>query len=133
LRASGTHTAGGAEVFIIFIPGGSMSPLYINVTLVDDKCIKYLSLISYWPFFRTFHSVKWQAVGWTTTVLDVYWSVHCRNRWRSKPTRCYSVFYCTCNRLNMFRAPLCPSSGSRDYTTDYHMHRLTTWLLVVCG
>jgi hypothetical protein len=33
----------------------------------------------------------------------------------------------------MFRAPLCPSSGARDYTTDYHMRRLTPWLLVVGG
>jgi len=36
LRASGTHTAGGAEVFITFIPGSRMSSLYINFTLVDD-------------------------------------------------------------------------------------------------
>jgi hypothetical protein len=33
----------------------------------------------------------------------------------------------------MFRAPLCPSSGARDYTTDYHMRRLTPWLLMVGG
>jgi hypothetical protein len=62
--------------------------------------------------------------------LDVYWSVH-RRRWRRKPTRCYSVFYWTCNRPNMFRAPLCPSSGALDYTADYHMSRLTPWLLMV--
>jgi len=25
--------------------------------------------------------------------------------------------------LNMFRAPLCPSSGARDYNVDYHIDR----------
>jgi hypothetical protein len=25
------------------------------------------------------------------------------------------MVYCTYNMLNMFRAPLCPSSGARDY------------------
>jgi hypothetical protein len=54
-------------------------------------------------------------------------------RWRRKPTRCYSVFYCTCNRLNMFQTPLCPSSGARGYTADYHMRCLTPWLRVVSG
>jgi hypothetical protein len=33
----------------------------------------------------------------------------------------------------MFRAPLCPSPGARDYTADYHNHHLTPWLLVVGG
>ena len=35
-----------------------------------------------------------------------------------KPTRCYSMVYCTYNLLDMFRAltRICPSSGARDYT-----------------
>jgi hypothetical protein len=41
-----------------------------------------------------------------------------------EPTRCYLVFYYTYDRLNMFRAPLCPSSGAHNYAADYHMGRL---------
>jgi hypothetical protein len=50
-----------------------------------------------------------------------------------KPTRCYLACYCTYDRLSMFRAPPCPSSGAHDYTTDYHMGRLILSLLMVCG
>jgi hypothetical protein len=50
-----------------------------------------------------------------------------------EPTRCYLVFYYTYDRLNMFRAPLCPSSGAHDYTADYHMGRLILRLLMVGG
>jgi hypothetical protein len=32
-----------------------------------------------------------------------------------EPTRCYLVFYYAYDRLNMFRAALCPSSGAHDY------------------
>jgi hypothetical protein len=38
-----------------------------------------------------------------------------------EPTRCYLVFYYTYERLNKFRAALCPSSGAHNYTSDYHM------------
>jgi hypothetical protein len=41
-----------------------------------------------------------------------------------EPTRCYLVFYYTYERLNIFRAALCPSSGAHDYISDYHMDRL---------
>jgi len=35
------------------------------------------------------------------------------------PTRCNRHFYCRSYcLLNMFRAPLCPSSGARQYYTD---------------
>jgi hypothetical protein len=50
-----------------------------------------------------------------------------------EPTRCYSVFHCTYDRLNMFRAALCPSSGAHDYISDYHMNRLILSLLMVGG
>ena len=34
------------------------------------------------------------------------------------PTRCNRVFYCRSYcLLNMFRAPLCPSSGAQEYYT----------------
>jgi hypothetical protein len=48
-----------------------------------------------------------------------------------EPTRCYLVFYYTYDRLNMFRAALCPSSGAHDYFCDYHMDRLILRLLMV--
>jgi hypothetical protein len=44
-----------------------------------------------------------------------------------------NVFYYTYDRLNMFWAPLCPSSGAHDYTADYHMGRLILRLLMVGG
>ena len=31
------------------------------------------------------------------------------------PTRCHCMLYCTYDKLNMFRALLCPSSGALDY------------------
>ena len=46
-----------------------------------------------------------------------------------KPTRCYYLFYYTYDRLNMFRALLCPSSGARDYNADYHIGRFVLGLL----
>jgi hypothetical protein len=50
-----------------------------------------------------------------------------------KATRCYLVFYYTYERLSMFSAALCPSSGAHDYISDYHMDRLILRLLVVGG
>jgi hypothetical protein len=49
-----------------------------------------------------------------------------------EPNRCYLVFYYTYERLNMFRAALCPSSGAHDYISDYHMDHLVLRLLMVC-
>jgi hypothetical protein len=50
-----------------------------------------------------------------------------------EPTRCYLLFYYTYDRLNMFRAPLCPSSGAHDYNANYHLCRLDRRLLMVGG
>jgi hypothetical protein len=50
-----------------------------------------------------------------------------------EPTKCYLVFYYTYDRLNIFRAPLCPSSGAHYYTADYHMSPLILRLLMVRG
>jgi hypothetical protein len=41
------------------------------------------------------------------------------------------MFYYTYDRLNMFRAALCPSSGAHDYISDYHMDRLIPKLMMV--
>jgi len=56
--------------------------------------------------------------------------VHLKN---IKPTRCHLLFYCTSNRLNLFRALLCPSSGARNYDVDYHIGRIVLGLLYVGG
>ena len=48
-----------------------------------------------------------------------------------EPTTCYLLFYYTFDRLNMFRAILCPSSGAHDYGADYHMGRPVLGLLLV--
>jgi hypothetical protein len=55
------------------------------------------------------------------------------NEEEDEPTRCYLVFYYTYDRLNMFRAALCPSSGAHDYIADYHMGHLILRLLMVGG
>jgi len=41
------------------------------------------------------------------------------------------TFYYTYCRLNMFQALLCPSSGTRDYSADYHTGHLVLGLLSV--
>ena len=47
------------------------------------------------------------------------------------PTRCNRGFYCRpCCLLNMFRAPLCPSSGTLEY---YTVVAVVFKLLVWCG
>jgi hypothetical protein len=50
-----------------------------------------------------------------------------------EPNRCHLVFYYIYDRLNMFRAALCPSSGAHDYTADYQMGRLILRFLMVGG
>ena len=40
-------------------------------------------------------------------------SLHMRSE--EKSTRCHWMFYCTYDKINMFRALLCSSSGARDY------------------
>ena len=48
-----------------------------------------------------------------------------------EPTRCYLLFCYIYDRLYMFRALLCPSSGAQDYSADYHMGRPVLGLLFV--
>ena len=47
------------------------------------------------------------------------------------PTRCHLLIYCAYVRLNMFRAPLCTSSGAHDDSVGYHIDRLVLELLLV--
>jgi len=48
-----------------------------------------------------------------------------------EPTICHLLFYYTDDRLNMFQALLCPSSGAHDYGADYHMDPPVLGLLLV--
>ena len=47
-----------------------------------------------------------------------------------EPNKCYLLFYCIYDKLNMFRALLCSSSGAHDYSADYHMGRPVLGLLL---
>ena len=50
-------------------------------------------------------------------------------RREEKPNRCHRMVYCTYDMLNMFRALVCRSSGSRDYMcviTAYGVQCLVT-------
>jgi len=47
------------------------------------------------------------------------------------PTRYHLLLYCAYVRLNMFQAPLCPSSGAHDDSVGYHIGRLVLELLLV--
>jgi len=42
----------------------------------------------------------------------------------------FLMFYRTYDRLNMFRALLCPSSEADDYSADYHMGHPVSWVVV---
>jgi hypothetical protein len=54
--------------------------------------------------------------------------------WHEDSVSTALVFYYTYDRLNMFQAPLCSSSGAHDYTVDCHIDRLVLRLLEVrCG
>jgi len=79
---------------------------------------RYLQTAGY-----TESTAEWQTVGLTgldTTQRNInlmwFWpasSLICGNK---MPTRCNRGFYCRSYRLlNMFRAPLCPSSGAKEY------------------
>jgi len=54
-----------------------------------------------------------------------------RTALRRNPTRCHLLLYYAYVRLNMFRAPLCPSSGAHDDSVGYHIGRLVLELLLV--
>ena len=50
-------------------------------------------------------------------MLHIYVKTDCnRNMWKKVPTRCNRGFYCRSYcLLNIFRTPLCPSSGAQEY------------------
>jgi hypothetical protein len=53
-----------------------------------------------------------------------------------EPTGCYLVFYYTYDRLNMFRTPLCPSSGAHDrlhQTSNHQQPKNQTAHMVISG
>ena len=68
--------------------------------------------------------LRWSCITyvfWLLSALFEYYAYICRNK---MPTRCNRGFYCRSYcLLNMFRAPLCPSSGAQEYYT----------MVVACG
>jgi hypothetical protein len=58
---------------------------------------------------------------YTLNKLYIYIYIEEEEEEEEEPTRCYLVFYYTYDRLNIFLASLCPSSGAHYYTSDYHM------------
>jgi hypothetical protein len=61
-------------------------------------------------------AMVWKHMNaWIWSDFDRASSLICGNK---MPTRCNMFFYCRSYcLLNMFRAPLCPSSGAREYYT----------------
>jgi len=47
------------------------------------------------------------------------------------PTRCHLLLYYAYVMFNVFRAPLCPSSGAHDDSVGYHIGRLVLGLLLI--
>jgi len=68
--------------------------------------------------------LAWQSRAFVVLKLMLYGNAYKSKNMKNKnPTRCHLLFYCASDRLNMFRALLCPSSGARDYDVDYHIGR----------
>ena len=72
-----------------------------------------------------------QEVTKLITTANTYTGPYSREYiWGERPTRCHTIVYWTYVSLNMFRAPLCPSSGAGDYTDIHSMWYIT---LVMAG
>ena len=85
------------------------------------------------PFNGQYKNVHCACDGWPYAHDVMTWYVFVRASsmiWGERPTRCYTIVYWTYDSLNMFRAPLCPSSGAGDYTDIHSMWHIT---LVVAG
>ena len=106
-------------------------------SLFVHPCTTCCNILKFYVFPRSLYmSLVWFSLKTviislkkSNLLFDECLSVHRRNK-GSKPTRCYTLFYWTCNLLNMFRARLCPSSGARDYTASM---ACGVWFLVAGG
>jgi hypothetical protein len=97
---------------------------------VTDSDIGVLNF-GWWQSCFVIDKMEFRAVFLKVVLLfDVCLSVHCRNSGRRKPTRCCTMFYWTCNLLNMFRAHTCSSSGACDCTASI---ACGVWFLVAGG
>ena len=92
--------------------------------VLADKIAMYIRVTLYWGYLIVlwlFHLGRSCTVVVLTCTV-VFWcdfdrasSLICGNK---MPTRCNTGFYCRSYcLLNMFRAPLCPSSGAQEYYT----------------
>ena len=69
-------------------------------------------------------------IPWSSVILGKQTVLQLKNK---KPTKYHLLIYCTSYRLNMVQALLCPSSGARDCTVDYHNGLFVLGLLWVGG
>jgi len=102
----------------------STSVSSIQISIQNTNNLPSSTTLTY-PVIRTTSTanLEFKTLGETTVK-------YMKNK---KPTRCHLLFYCTSYRLIMFRALLCPSSGTRDYDVDYHIGRSVLVLLYVGG
>ena len=99
---------------ICTVPFSTLYSLYTEMETTDSS--KYLT-----PTYQT----TWCHIPadrnlWMLTIFNYKWILICYNLicGNKMPTRCNRGFYCRSYcLLNMFRAPLCPSSGAQEYYT----------------
>ena len=82
---------------------------------------------------KTVHS-SWTWL-FTTKINRVHtsycWTFHHPHTEPNLKNKIHLLLYYACVRLNMFRAPLCPSSGVHDDSIGYHIGRLVLELLLM--
>ena len=82
---------------IVRVHRGSISRTRKQTTRFEDSCVSIINILT-------------DKMLYFPKILLL-----CGNK---MPTRCNRLFYCRSHcLLNMFRAPLCPSSGAREYFT----------------
>ena len=135
---------------LCFTPSCSCLPETVSLTSVIPTASRLTSNV-YSHTLRMIHiiikrclwwwwCVKCNAVDQNNTVHKKKWFTKCIKHRKSllmcigpciiliteeqNPTRCHLLLYYAYVRLNMFWAPLCPSSGAHDVSIGYHIGRL---------
>jgi len=111
-----------------------------NITYVNILTVIYVHLcsritalsfnISDWNLTFEIQETLWDECNQTNNYRNakpITWAK--TEEW--SPTRCYFLLYYAYARLNIFRAPLCPSSGAHDDSVGYHIGHLVLEELLV--
>jgi len=93
---------------------------YVRYTLQIEEGVMGLSRILWFPMSLQCCDQKFGVIDKRVQIFEEW-----------DPNRCYLLFYYAYERLNMFRALLCSSSGARDYRADYYIGRPVLGLLLV--